>query len=229
MKKILSFILVFMLVLGVTACGSSKKSSDKVKVYVFFAGGCPYCESEIEYLKSLEDYDKKFEVIEKELYIDHIEWESGKDYDLGVKVATAFYEKGFEGASYQGTPFVVISNIYAEASYNPNIEDIIKKAYDEGDEDVVGKIEKGESYDIPEYLTETDKKIKDLRKTVEVNCIIIYVLLGIIIIYLIYSKVKTNEKPVVVKPAKEERKELEVKTVKEVKQTTKKPATKKKK
>ncbi len=222
MKKVLSFVLVFMLVLGVTACGSSKKSSDKVKVYVFFAGGCPYCENEIQYLKSLEDYDKTFEIVEKELYVDHIQWQPGKDYDTGVKVATAFYEKGFKNASYQGTPFVVISNIYAEASYNPNVADIIKQAYEEGDEDVVGKIEKGESYNIPEFQTETDKKISDLKKCVTVNCIITYSLLGLIIIYLVYSKVKTNNKSIRVKETKEE------KELKEVKHTAKKSAKKKK-
>lgn len=221
MKKFLSFVLVFMLVLGVTACGSSKKSGEKVKVYVFFAGGCPYCESEIEYLKSLDEYNKKFEIVEKELYVDHIEWQPGKDYDLGVKVATAFYEKGFQNASYQGTPFVVISNIYAEASYNPNVVDIINKAYDEGDEDVVGKIESGKSYDIPEFLTDTDKKIEDLKKCVNVNYIIIYTLLGVIIIYLIYSKVKANNKTVVVKETKKVNEEKEEKPIKK--------ATKKKK
>ena len=35
----------------------------KLNVYVFYAGGCPYCEKQIEYLKSLESYGKKFDII----------------------------------------------------------------------------------------------------------------------------------------------------------------------
>ena len=121
------------------------KITKKVKVYLFEAGGCPYCEAEEEYLKSLSSYDKKFEIIKKELYVDHVDWEPGKDYELGQKVANAFKNAGFNDASYEATPFVVISNIYAAAAYNTSLESIIEEAYEKGDVDVVGCFAEGKS------------------------------------------------------------------------------------
>ena len=135
MKKVK--LLLFTVLCSILFIGTTE-AKEKVKVYVFEAGGCPYCEKEIEYLEGLDSYNKKFEVIEKELYVDHIDWEEGKDYDLGVKVAEAFLKKGYSNASYQGTPFVVISNIYAAASYSESLESVIDKAYEEGDKDIVG-------------------------------------------------------------------------------------------
>jgi len=116
------------------------KAAEKVKVYIFEAGGCPYCEAEIEYLKGLESYDEKFEIVQKELYVDHVDWAQGKDYQLGVAVANAFKNAGFENASYQGTPFVVISDLYAAATYSTDLEQYINQAYEEGDKDVVSCI-----------------------------------------------------------------------------------------
>ena len=122
MKKLK--LLLFAVLCSVLFVGSTS-AQEKVKVYVFEAGGCPYCEKEIEYLKGLDSYNEKFEIEEKELYVDHIDWEKGKDYDLGVKVAEAFLAKGYSNASYSGTPFVVISNMYAAAAYSESLESYI--------------------------------------------------------------------------------------------------------
>ncbi len=131
MKKLLfTLVLSLMFIGGVSA-------KDKVKVYIFEAGGCPYCEAEVEYLEGLDSYNEKFEIVRKELYVDHIDWEEGEDYELGKKVAEAFLNKGYENASYQGTPFVVISNIYAAASYSESLESVIDEAYEKGDKDIV--------------------------------------------------------------------------------------------
>ena len=138
---LLTIIAAFMIVSPFTM--SKVNAEGKVKVYIFEAGWCPYCEAEMEYLKSLESYGEKFEIIQKELYIDHVDWEQGKDYELGVKVATAFQDKGIKDASYQGTPFVVISDLYAASAYSTSLETYINQAYDEGDKDVVGCFEKG--------------------------------------------------------------------------------------
>ncbi len=141
MKKILLLIVTllasFMVINKVDA-------EELVKVYVFEAGGCPFCEKELEYLESLDSYNKKFEVVRKELYVDHVDWAQGKDYDLGVKVANYFQSKGFTNAKYTGTPFVVISDLYAAATYSTALESYIDKAYQEGDKDIVGKIERDE-------------------------------------------------------------------------------------
>ena len=230
-KKIAKFLLVFILVLGFAGCGSNKSNSGKVKVYVFEAGGCPYCEAQLEYLKSLEGYDKEFEVIEKELYVDHIEWQAGKDYQLGVKVANAFNKAGFQEASYQGAPFVVISDTYAAAAFNQGLEEEIKKVAEEGDNDIVGCFEKGDDCELREKLTETDKKIRDVRNVQLINYIIIYSLLGLIIAYLVYSKTKeSNNAPKRVVEIKiPEKKEEPVKKTPVKKSTTTKKTTKKKK
>lgn len=142
MKKIRNLFLVLLFLflgLGIT----DVQAKEKVKVYIFEAGGCPYCEAQVEYLEGLDSYGKKFEVIIKELYVDHINWEQGKDYELGRKVAEAFQSAGFSEASYNGTPFVVISDIYAVTSYSTELESVIDKAYEIGDKDVVSCIERG--------------------------------------------------------------------------------------
>lgn len=114
------------------------KADEKVKVYIFEAGGCPFCEAEVEYLKGLDSYNEKFTIEIKELYVDHIDWVEGKDYALGKKVAEGFLKAGFTDASYQGTPFVVISDLYAASIYSESLESVINEAYEKGDKDIVG-------------------------------------------------------------------------------------------
>ncbi len=135
MKKILTFIIALLIFIPFAVHAESK-----VKVYIFEAGGCPYCEMEVEYLQGLKGYNKTFEIVRKELYVDHIDWEPGKDYELGKEVATQFNAAGFEDAAYTGTPFVVISDLYAAASYSTDLEAIINKAAEEGDKDIVSCI-----------------------------------------------------------------------------------------
>lgn len=146
MKKIfalLTALIVAITPLSVNAAKTEETKEDLVKVYIFEAGGCPYCEAEVEYLEGLKSYNKKFTIVRKELYVDHINWAKGKDYDLGKKVAETFLAAGFSDASYQGTPFVVISDLYAAASYSESLEAVIDEAYEKGDADIVNCIAKG--------------------------------------------------------------------------------------
>lgn len=133
-RNILLIVLAIVIFGGVT----NVKAEGKVKVYVFEAGGCPWCEREMEYLKGLKSYGEKFEIVDKQLYVDHETWAYGRDYALGKAVAEAFKSAGFENASSSGTPFVVISDLYAAAAYSENLEEIINQAYEQGDKDVVG-------------------------------------------------------------------------------------------
>lgn len=208
MKKFLKVFLVLLIAISFTACGKTDKKNSKVKVYIFEAGGCPYCEQEIEYLNSLEDLDKKFEIVREELYVDHINWEPGKDFDLGVKVSNSFLDKGFVNATYQATPFIVISDLYASAGLDTNLLDIINKAYEEGDKDIVDCLSKNDSCDIREQLSDTDKKINGIKSTITINFICIYILIAGILVYLYLTR----------------KKEVSVKeeTPKKVKKTTKK-------
>ena len=141
-KKIFGVLIVLLLMIPLVSLSAKEKAKSKVKVYVFEAGGCPYCEAEVEYLKGLDSYNKKFTIELRELYIDHVNWEMGRDYELGKAVAEKFQKEGFEDASYQGTPFVVISDLYAAATYSTDLESYINKAYKNGDKDVVNQIAK---------------------------------------------------------------------------------------
>lgn len=216
MEKIKSILLAFLAAVLVVAPfnGTSVKAAEKVKVYIFEAGGCPYCEAEIEYLKSLDSYNKKFEIVQKELYVDHVNWEPGKDYELGKLVAEAFQQVGFEDASYQGTPFVVISNVYAVSSYSESLEDYINLAYEKGDADVVGCYEKGGT-ECLEGATVT--ALEDLKSDSSSNtsgvvrAIVLILIVGGIVLLAIFGRKSTiDDEDYSVEKVYEEKEEPEV-------------------
>lgn len=180
-KKFFALLLALMIIMPVSAF-----AKEKVKVYMFEAGGCPYCEKEMEYLKGLDGYNKTFTIEVKELYVDHVDWAEGKDYSLGKTVAEAFKNAGFEDATYQGTPFVVISDLYAASAYNTSLESIINKAYEEGDKDIVKCYADGKT-DCLDHLTETDTTSSSSN-----TWVIVVTGLIILITYLIKSSIDTN-------------------------------------
>lgn len=180
-KKLFALLLALMIIMPVSAF-----AKEKVKVYMFEAGGCPYCEKEMEYLKGLDGYNKTFTIEVKELYVDHVDWAEGKDYSLGKTVAEAFKNAGFEDATYQGTPFVVISDLYAASAYNTSLENIINKAYEEGDKDIVKCYADGKT-DCLDHLTETDTTSSSSN-----TWVIVVTGLIILITYLIKSSIDTN-------------------------------------
>ncbi len=184
MKKLLAVLFTLLLMLPVTLFAEEKA---KVKVYVFEAGGCPFCEAQHKYLEGLDGYNKTFEVISKELYVDHVNWEHGKDYDLGVKVVEAFNKKGFKDASYEGTPLVVISDLYAAATYSTSLESIINEAYAEGDKDAVSCIENATSEGYNCIKTQSESTEKESNAG-----LVVLILAGVVfvgaIIYIVSSK-----------------------------------------
>ncbi len=217
MKKLLTFVVAFLLMIGFV------HAEGKVKVYMFEAGGCPYCEAEETYLKGLAGYNKTFELIKKELYVDHVEWKQGKDYAIGKKVAEAFNEAGFEDASYEGTPFVVISDLYAAAAYSEDLESIIEKAYQEGDRDVVTCLANNGTDCIRANSANIDPTIGSESKSGIVIAILGGLALVGVVVYLITKK--GNDMVEEVKEVEEEEvKEEKPKRV--VKKTTAKTATK---
>ena len=188
-KKLLSvlFTLLLLIPLGINA-----EEKEKVKVYIFEAGGCPYCEAEVEYLKGLEGYNKTFTIEMKELYVDHVDWEPGKDYDLGVKVANGFLNVGFTDASYQGTPFVVISDLYAASAYSTSLESVINEAYEKGDKDIVSCYADGKE-DCLNHLAKEDNKVTDNDSTTGANTWVV-VVMGLLVIgtIIVKSTIDTN-------------------------------------
>lgn len=135
-----------------TTTTTTKLPDDLVKVYVFQKDGCQYCELQLEYLEGLESLNKKFTIVKKELYktTETEAWAHGEDYNLGVKVANAFNAAGFKDASYDGTPFVVISDLYAQTAYSSDLEAVIDEAYEKGDKDVVTCLDEGKENCLPE-------------------------------------------------------------------------------
>ena len=231
MKKVLLLVLAFIAFVGVT----NVKAAEKVKVYIFEAGGCPYCEAEIEYLKGLSSYNEKFEIVTKELYVDHVDWAQGADYELGKTVAEAFLSAGFEQASYMGTPFVVISDLYAAAAYSENLENYINLAYEQGDKDVVSCYANGgnnclEGADPNVVVPDT---AKDDKKEVEViTTIVLLLIIAGSITLVVYTGKKNAEAESYdhyVKEKKEEKVENEVKKTSTTKKAPVKKATNKKK
>lgn len=188
-KKLLSvlFTLLLLIPLGINA-----EKKEKVKVYIFEAGGCPYCEAEVEYLKGLEGYNKTFTIEIKELYVDHVDWKPGKDYDLGVKVANGFLNAGFTDASYQGTPFVVISDLYAASAYSTSLESVINEAYEKGDKDIVSCYADGKE-DCLNHLAKEDNKVTDNDSATGANTWVV-VVMGLLVIgtIIVKSTIDTN-------------------------------------
>lgn len=215
MKKIITFIAAFLLMVGFV------NAEGKVKVYMFEAGGCPYCEQEEEYLKGLEGYNKTFELVKKELYVDHVEWKQGKDYEIGKKVAEAFNEAGFEDASYEGTPFVVISDLYAAASYSTDLESIINQAYEEGDKDVVSCIANNGDNCIRSNKAATS----DTKKSESSAGIVVAILGGVVLVGVVVYLLTKKENDIVEEVEEEPKEATKKTTVK--KTTTKKTTTKK--
>lgn len=168
------------------------KADEKVKVYIFEAGGCPFCEAEVEYLKGLDSYNEKFTIEVKELYVDHIDWVEGKDYALGKKVAEEFLKAGFTDASYQGTPFVVISDLYAASIYSTSLESVINEAYEKGDKDIVSCYADGKE-DCLNHLAKEDNKVTDNDSATGANTWVV-VVMGLLVIgtIIVKSTIDTN-------------------------------------
>jgi len=190
MKKIALKLLLFVAVLLPISINAANK--DKVKVYVFEAGGCGFCEQQVEYLKGLESYNEKFEIVRMELYVDNKDWKPGKDYDLGVKVSDAFSKVGFVDATYQATPFVVISDLYATSAYNTSLESIIDEAHEKGDKDIVSCLKDGKD-DCLAHLETTDNTTSAASSSINYTWTILGSTALLIAAYLVKTTIDTNK------------------------------------
>lgn len=186
MKKLIVFLISLVLI------PLTVKADDKVKVYIFEAGGCPYCEDEKTYLRSLDSYNDLFTIEVKELYVDHVDWVQGEDYELGMKVAKAFQNAGYPDSIYKGTPYVVISDLYASSGYNPSLESVIKEAYENGDKDVVSCIANGNEGCLPEKVQK--KASKKAIIVLGISIPVIIILLGGIYFLTTKSKKEKSQK-----------------------------------
>ena len=181
MKKIIFGILLIILSFNEVVLA---QENDLVKVYVFITKEvCIYSKQQIEYLKRMDSYGKKFIIVEKELYVDTSSWKRGKDFDLAKRVSTAFKKIGFNQANYIGTPFIVISDLYAAMTDARDLENVIEEAYKVGDKDVVGCFERNNK-DCLDVKT-NDKNL---------NLVWIIVLVSILIIFVPFMILKNKKK-----------------------------------
>ncbi len=181
MKKIIFGILLIILSFNEVVLA---QENDLVKVYVFITKeGCIYSKQQIEYLKRMDSYGKKFIIVEKELYVDTSSWKRGKDFDLAKRVSTAFKKIGFNQANYIGTPFIVIGDLYAAMTDARDLENVIEEAYKVGDKDVVGCFERNNK-DCLDVKT-NDKNL---------NLVWIIVLVSILIIFVPFMILKNKKK-----------------------------------
>lgn len=201
MKRCLVLIFCLLVILP-TCVFAAKKNKNLVNVYIFEAGGCGYCAQQIEHLKSLPSYNKKFKIVEKELYESTSTWKQGADYKLGSSVANLFYDQGFTDASITGTPFMVISDLYAATGYYTasKLEEIIDQAYKDGDKDIVSCVEKGKSNCLDKdakpvvtpqptttsSTTTTARTLSDKEK--KNNGVILIIVLGIAVVLMFISR-----------------------------------------
>lgn len=221
MKKLKLLLLSLLLIIPVGVKAEEATGQlEPVKVYVFYAPGCHWCEEQFNYLENLDSLDDKFVIVRKELFKSDLRT-PGDDYDLGQAVGDAFVSAGFKDGRPSGTPYVVVSDIYAQSAYNDSLESVIDQAYEAGDKDVVGCIEAGKDDCIAGAVKE---KTEISPKTIA----ILAVSVAIIIPLLIVINKQMNKIPVVEeKPVKEEKEEVKVE-VKKTSPKTKTPTAKKK-
>lgn len=157
--------------------------SKMVKVYLFEKDGCSYCELQKEYLQGLDSYNKKFTLVIKQLY--DANWNPAEDYELGAKVAEAFSTANFE-TDVNGTPLVIISDIYGANVYSDSLEETINKAYEEGDKDAVSCLEKGGKN------SECVRGAKDEADHDMAGLLIFLIAIGIVVAIIVTSRVNKN-------------------------------------
>ena len=149
MKKVIfGFIATILCVLPFTV-----NAAEKVKVYIFSKDGCTYCEKQNDYLKGLEGYNKTFEVVDIQIYDSN--WKQTSNYELANKVVQGFNKTGIseDTLNLQGTPTVIISDVYAKTAYNANLESIINEVVKNGDKDIVGCYKDGKTDCLDHLMT----------------------------------------------------------------------------
>lgn len=183
MKKIV----LFMLLINIFCLSVKAEQHDLVKVYVFVSKNgihSDLSEKAIASLKGLESYGKMFEIIEKEAYTYSSKFsdvEDGKDLELFKKVIEVYNNAGYD-YTYTQTPTAFISNEFIPGVDLELVNEVINNAYENGDEDLVGCVERGENN------CSVEKKEKNITSTniIKKVLVIIGIIFSLMICFLIY-------------------------------------------
>ena len=176
-------------------------SNEKITVHIFRGEGCGYCKAALSFFDSIkEEYGQYYELEEHEVWYDE------DNATLMSNVAAYFNEE------VNGVPYIIIGDKtfqgYTE-SYNDEIKQAIKDAYDSGKfEDRVKQVQDGTA-----TTSNTSKKDKDSNTTTII--IIAVALVGFVALFYFARDNSTEEIEV-----KEEKKVEEVKVEPEVKKAT---------
>lgn len=185
MKKFTLFVLLIC-ILGLSV---KAQDNDLVKVYVFVSKNGFYSdlsEEAIKSLKGLESYGKKFEIIEKEAYVYSSKFgdaEDGKDLELFKKVIAVYNEAGFD-YTYTQTPTAIVSDEFIPGVDLDFVDKVVNDAYENGDKDLVGCIDRGEN-DCSVQEKETNNTKADILKKILIFIVIFFILMACFIIYFI--------------------------------------------
>ena len=64
MKRIFSFIIIFLIIFPLTVFAEDRN----IKLYLYYGDGCPHCEEEMKFLKTIEKKYSNLEIIKKEVW-----------------------------------------------------------------------------------------------------------------------------------------------------------------
>ncbi len=209
MKKI-KLLLVALISVVLLPLSINAASNEKITVHIFRGEGCGYCKAALSFFDSIkEEYGQYYELEEHEVWYDE------DNATLMSNVAAYFNEE------VNGVPYIIIGDKtfqgYTE-SYNDEIKQAIKDAYDSGKfEDRVKQVQDGTA-----TTSNTSKKDKDKDNNTTTIIIIAVALVGFVALFYFARDNGTEEIEV-----KEEKKVEEVKVEPEVKkETTPKKTTK---
>lgn len=202
MKKI-KLLLVALISVVLLPLSINAASNEKITVHIFRGEGCGYCKAALSFFDSIkEEYGQYYELEEHEVWYDE------DNATLMSNVAAYFNEE------VNGVPYIIIGDKtfqgYTE-SYNDEIKQAIKDAYDSGKfEDRVKQVQNGTA-----TTSNTSKKDKDKDSNTTTIIIIAVALVGFVALFYFARDNGTEEIEV-----KEEKKVEEVKVEPEVKKET---------
>lgn len=176
MKKLKTLLIILSLVL--LGCGiGNVKAAEKVKVYLFYGDGCPYCENAMTFLENLDSkYKDKIELVKYEV------WNDQENSELLTNVASTL------GEEVSGVPFIVVG----ETSFGGYSEE-----YDQSILDAIdSELEKEEPYDILEHVDSNGSTTGSNNSDSSSNDLVVYLSLAIILIgvagLIVYAKKSVN-------------------------------------
>lgn len=202
MKKI-KLLLVALISVVLLPLSINAASNEKITVHIFRGEGCGYCKAALSFFDSIkEEYGQYYELEEHEVWYDE------DNATLMSNVAAYFNEE------VNGVPYIIIGDKtfqgYTE-SYNDEIKQAIKDAYDSGKfEDRVKQVQDGTA-----TTSNTSKKDKDKDNNTTTIIIIAVALVGFVALFYFARDNGTEEVEVI-----EEKKVEEVKVEPEVKKET---------